>query len=141
MSGLDITRTDALHFTSLPSTITQLAMINVRFSDLALAAMLPRLTGLRELLLDGLRLESELVWATVGAMTGLRSLKLVRSLPIRLTDATLHLLAPLTGLTELMLDGPDEYADEEEPDGQPVSADVQEAFLAGMPQLRTLTWV
>jgi hypothetical protein len=104
VSGLKLWASDTVHFTDL-STLTDLKLADCRGKlDLAVAAIMQRLTGLRKLHLQGVDLSSPCIWASAASLTNLQQLQVVNCSRIIHTDDTLHLLTPLTNLTSLTLD-------------------------------------
>lgn len=129
VSALDVSDTDALHFTGL-SKLTSLSIVAcLALTELAVGAMMMRLTGLRHLHLDSLELDSPLLWPAVACLSNLESLYYNCS-SSTLTDSTIHLLTPLTSLTKLILR---DSADQEGEDS--VSEGAWSRFLESMPRL------
>jgi hypothetical protein len=105
-----------------------------------MAASMQRLTGLQVLQLESIELSSPLIWASAASLTNLQHLKVMVCSGIAVTDDTLHLLAPLTKLTQLVLDDPEEYADAQVGQ-QDVSASVVRRLLKQLPLLQEIEWV
>jgi hypothetical protein len=120
------------------NSLTQLAMDDCDIADAGLAVAFQRLTGLRQLNMGGCLPDNECLLVAMACLTNLESLSLIQQ-KHTFTDATLPLLSPLTKLTYLTLRRPDP----DEPDGKedPLSAEVEEEFLAGMPSLRCIDWL
>jgi hypothetical protein len=140
VSGVELCPSDLVHFTKL-ATVTDLKFAHCPGQlDLGIAAIMQRLTGLQALHLESLELSSPLIWVAAAGLTNLQMLKVMLCSGIAHTDDTLHLLAPLTKLTHLVLDDPEEYADTQ--DGQQdVSAHVVRRLLRQLPLLQEIDWV
>lgn len=135
LSALDVSDSDAVHFTAL-SKLTALTITTCpSVGDLAVGAMMMRLTGLRHLHLDSSELASPLLWPAVACLSNLESLYYNCSRS-NLTDGALHLLTPLTNLTKLTLQ---ESADWEGQDA--LSVQVVSRFLRNMPRLKDVDWI
>lgn len=133
LSGLQLDTRDAMHFTAL-SALTDLRLAQCDISDVAVAAILQRLTGLRVLVLDELCLTSPVVWVAAACLTNLEDLCCRMNTRAAVTEDTLHLLAPLTKLTNLELDMPAG----EDGHAAPINRAVVAEFLAGMPLLNDI---
>ena len=135
VSGLELGSSDLVHFTKL-TTLTDFKIAHCRGElDLGIAAIMQRLTGLQALHLESLELSSPLIWVAAADLTNLQVLKCVLCSGIAVTDDTLHLLAPLTKLTHLVLDDPEAY------EQQDVSAHVVRRLLRQLPLLQDIEWV
>lgn len=117
--GLRLARSDAVHLTGLSPGLTELSIISCVVDELAVAAMLGRLTNLRSLVLQNLGLQNEMLWAVLGGLTNLCSLECLDN-PIRLSNDNRPLLSALTNLTDWVVD---EESEEEEfsSEGEPSS--------------------
>jgi hypothetical protein len=111
-------------------SVTALTLNECDIADLGLAAVFQRLTGLRSLKVTDSTWENNLLYATLGFLSGLQILHL-SSNDNWVMDKTLPLLSPLTNLTWLLLDDPQYEAGE----GPCVSQGAERAFVAGMPLL------
>lgn len=133
ISGLSINDEDAMHFTAL-SSLTELELAHLpNIGDLAIAAMMNRLTGLRLLCLHALEISSPLLWPAVACLTNLQRLSCDCCGP---TAQTLHLLAPLTNLTSLELE------EETDDDGSRLmTVEAERSFLQKIPHLFGIAWL
>jgi hypothetical protein len=118
---------EACAFTTLPG-LTQLTINQCGITDMGLAVMFQRLTGLRKLKVEESIRDNSMLFVAMGFLTNLEDLSLTRN-DNWVTDMTLPLLTPLTNLTKLVLDDP-VYAENQTPC---VSGEVERVFLAGMP--------
>jgi BarA-like signal transduction histidine kinase len=113
------------------SALTQLRLEHCDMSELGLAVIFQRLTGLRELEVAETLPADELLLVSLGCSSNLERLCSQHN-NFEWTDETLPLLSPLTKLTELCLYGADFFST--------VSPIAERAFLAGMPHLRRIYW-
>jgi hypothetical protein len=127
LDRVDVPSDDAVHFTAL----TALTVLELEgccpMGDLSVTAIACRLTGLIELSLRSCGLHGIGLWPAVASLVGLRHL-LVDSEDTGepfLTDLSLHLLAPLTNLMYLGVNGEQMWT----------TQDVCQQFLSGMPHL------
>jgi hypothetical protein len=132
LSGLEFDAADAMHFTALSSSLTDLKLSDCTISDLAVAAMLQRLTGLRRLTLNAVGLVNPMLWVILASLTNLQSLHCLWVDPVAgLSADTLHLLSALTSLTSLRVDA---LVDE---NNEPlITPAMRDQFVADMPLLR-----
>jgi hypothetical protein len=121
------------------SSLTQLVLIECDIADTGLAVAFQRLTRLRALQMTASLPDNECLLVALAGLTNLHSLALIQQ-QHKFTDDTLPLLSPLTKLTFLSLCC--HHADEgEEQAEDPVSAEVEGEFLAGMIYLNQIGWL
>jgi hypothetical protein len=138
VTGLELNPADIVHFTAL-TALTTLKIADCKGKlDLGIAAIMQRLTRLRDLCLDSLDLSNHLIWVSAACLTNLEELHCVSCNGIAHTDDTLHLLAPLTNLTHVMLDAGDKV------DGvvqHNVSRSAERRLLRQLPLLDCIGWI
>lgn len=136
--GLKLAPGDSVHFTRL-APLTRLKVYNCTMDDVSMAAILQRTTSLQCLEVTSTVLSSPLLWVTLACLTNLGTLKWFNNDDENVpTDQTLHLLSPLTKLTEVALGG---LYDEDGDCTRPVSAAVERSLLQRLPHLRRIEWV
>jgi hypothetical protein len=145
VSGIELDPIDIVHFTTF-TTLTDLKIAHCSGElELGIAAMMQRLTGLRKLHLESLGpvgLSSVLIWVAAACLTNLQQLKVTVCRGITITDQTLHLLAPLTNLTQLVLDhGHIIYDSDGDEYFYGVSDAAERRLLSQLPLLDKIKWV
>lgn len=142
VSGLKLDPADLVHFTGL-TALTNLKFADCRGQlDLGIAAIMHRLTGLRKLKLEVLELSNPLIWVSAASLTNLQKLECMCCDGIAVSDDTLHLLAPLTNLTQLVLDaGQHVYDDDGNESFRSASSSAKRRLLRQLPLLDRIEWV
>jgi hypothetical protein len=142
VSGIQLDPIDIVHFTSF-TTLTDLKIAHCLGKlDLGIAAMMQRLTGLRKLHLESLDFDSDLIWVAAACLTNLQQLICKVCRGITVTDETLHLLAPLSSLTQLVLDhGHITYDSDGDEYYYGVSDAAERRLQSQLPLLDKIKWV
>jgi hypothetical protein len=116
------------------TNLTFLKLNTCDIAELGMAVVFQRLTGLRKLGLETCLPANNFLLMAMACLTNLECL-CVSYHHLAFTDVNLPLLSPLTKLTRLALDA--ETSDEGDP---LVSEAVNDAFMAGMPHLKSIEW-